>query len=570
MFILVILLVMLSFVPFTKSQSNNSFPAIKVHRDAELFGNGILHIEDSLDFTVQNGEVVQVSSIFLGFNNEYSDVRHEFKIFRNGQGIASEVHLIEINEFSGYELRFPSTIALSDKDSLEIKASYDFINLNKWLGANYSISIPVYPVMKAEIEQISFSFTLPKELELESLVSSIQLVNSTDNGKLLIQHEANNIDPFKEESIDVVYTLPENAYVAICEILDYEIQVKSSNLLIIETVRIKNLGSPLFDFVLPVTDGATNIQAKDKVGPLDIEFNSSDSNLLASISPRLPLFNGSKWEFTVFYSVDEGLYVKRNNNRELEFLTPGFPLYVDNLQVKILLTKNSKIFDFTENAVIIEDDSGIYSINHYENVLPGEQKTVNLNYELGSVTTLGVPILLLLGLVIVIGAVYYMRVKPRKYEAEQNGRTHLDPQVVEVEKKEEKGVEALISLYNERLRLLKELIQVDTGLFEGRMGQRDYEQRTAEIFKLNSKLLDSLTQIKASVKIKDEEMEKNIKNLDRVESSLSKLENDLRNLENRYNAGRISRRNYFERRKRLTQRRRDILAQMETSLKTLN
>jgi hypothetical protein len=70
--------------------------------------------------------------------------------------------------------------------------------------------------------------------------------------------------------------------------------------------------------------------------------------------------------------------------------------------------------------------------------------------------------------------------------------------------------------------------------------------------------------------IEDEETEQKVKNLKRVFSGLSKLENDLRSLENRYNAGRISRRNYFDRRNRMSRRRKETLMRVEKILKTLN
>ncbi|NIW15677.1 MAG: hypothetical protein GWN31_17515, partial [Candidatus Thorarchaeota archaeon] len=130
-----------------------------------------------------------------------------------------------------------------------------------------------------------------------------------------------------------------------------------------------------------VLDGATNIQARDKVGPLDVDSNSSDGNLFAWIEPRLALLNGSKWEFTIFYWVEESLYVNRNGNRDLDFITPIFPLFVETLQMRIVLPDGSEVIELMEGARVHEDDQGIHVIQSYENILPSEQKNVNLIYE---------------------------------------------------------------------------------------------------------------------------------------------------------------------------------------------
>lgn len=566
-FFTMIFLVFLTFVPFSSSQNNEISPTIQVHREAELFDNGILLIKDSLEISVHNIETTQLSRFFLGFNKSVPDGRQSFQVFINGEEIQSTVNSVNVENFTGFEIIFSRPINLIEGAHLKIEAFYSFINLNEYLGSNYLVSIPVYPVLETGIDKISFELLLPRDLSLENLTSPIPVSNTTVDGRLVIQHESENIPPFNEELVDIAYTLPENVYVAICELLEYEIQIQSEELLIQETVRIKNLGFPLLDFQIPVINGATNIQAKDKVGPLNVKYNSSDGNIFASLKPRLALFNGSKWEFTIFYWVDESLYVNRNSHRELDFLTPNFPLFVDNLQVQIVLPKGSDVIESMENANVLEEDQGTSVIHSYRKVFPSEQKNVNLKFEVRATSTLVLPIALLLILIISVIVLYYLRKKKVREPREQRRVPQGQQDGDEVEEPE---LEALIRQYNERADLLRELVKIDSDISEGEINQAEYDRRSAEVARKNSRLIATLRQIESSVKIEDEDTEQKVKNLKRVLLRLSKLENDLRSLENRYNAGRISRRNYFDRRNRLGRRRKEILTHMERILKTLN
>ena len=564
-----IFLIILTFIPFTSSQSDDISPTIHVHREAELTIDGIFLVKDTFEIGAGNGETFQLSSLFLGFNEDFSDIKHDFKVFSNGKEIPRTSNLAKVGNVSGYELTFSDPVNIMDEGPLEIEAFYGFINLSEYLGLNYLSSIPVFPVIESEIAQLSFELTLPKDFILENATSQIDFVNTTDNGKVTITHESQSIPPFSYESIKIAYVLPENVYMAVCELLDYEIQVKSQELLVQETVRIKNLGSPLFDFRVPVLDGATNIQARDKVGPLDVEFNSSDGNLFAWIEPRLALLNGSKWEFTIFYWVDESLYVNRDGNRDLDFSTPIFPLFVETLQVRIVLPEGSDVIELMEDARVHEDDQGIHVTQSYENILPSEQKNVNLIYELGNTgSSLAVPLGLVVLLVVSIAAVYYLRI--RKGRTPREPRRAPQTQIEVEEEVEELGVEALIRRYNERAEILRELVNLDTDYSEEKISRGDYERRSAEIARRTSRISTSLRELEASVRIENQETEQQVKNLKRVFSGLSKLENDLRNLENRYNAGRISRRNYYDRRNRTSRRRNEILIRVERILKTLN
>lgn len=563
-----IFLIILTFIPFISSQSNDVSPTINVNREAELTSDGVLLVKDTFEIGVSNGETVQLSSLFIGFDEGFSDINHDFKVFSSGKEIGTTVNLVKVGNVSGYELTFSDPVKLIDQGDLEIEAFYGFVNLSEYLGLNYLFSIPVYPVIELEIDQLSFELMLPRDLILENVTSRIQFVNTTDNGRVTVRHESQSIPPFSYESIDIAYVLPENVYVAVCELLDYEIQVKSQELLIQETVRIKNLGSPMFDFRVPVLDGATNIQARDKVGPLDVESNSSNGNLFAWIEPRLALLNSSKWEFTIFYWVDESLYVNRNGNRDLDFITPIFPLFVETLQVQIVLPEGSEVIELMEDARVHEDDRGIHVAQSYVNVLPSEQKNVNLIYGLGSTgSTLVVPLGLVILFVVVVVAVYYLRIRKGKDPQEPR---RGPPTRIEVAEVEEPGVEALIRRYNERAEILRELVNLDSEYSEGEISRGDYERRSAEIARQGSRVSTSLRELEASARIEDQETEQKVNNLKRVFSGLSKLENDLRSLDNRYNAGRISRRNYFDRRNRISRRRNEILMRVERILKTLN
>jgi len=407
-----IFLLILTFIPSSSSQSNGVSPTIHVQREAELSNDGILLVNDTFEIGVNDGETVQLSSYFLGFDDGFSDIKHDFKVFSDGKEIQTDVKLVKVGNVSGYELTFSYPVNIIGENDLKIEAFYGFINLSEYLGLNYLISIPVYPVVESDIEQLSFELMLPKDLILENVTSQIHFVNTTDNGRVTIRHESQSIPPFSDASIEIAYLLPENVYVAVCELLDYEIQVKSQELLIQETVRIKNLGSPLLDFRVPVVDGAINIQARDKVGPLDVESNSSDANLFVWIEPRLALLNGSKWEFTIFYRVDESLYVNRNGNRDLDILTPIFPLFVDTLQVQVVFPEGSEVIEMMEDASVHEDDRGIHVTQSYENIFPSEQKNVKLTYELGSTgSTLVIPLALGILFVIAVVAVYYLRIR---------------------------------------------------------------------------------------------------------------------------------------------------------------
>jgi len=103
-----IFLIILTFIPLSSSQSNDVSPTIHVHREAELTIDGILLVKDTFEIGASNGGTVQLSRLFLGFNEDFSDIKHDFEVFSNGY--------LSANPILGASKVFPSRLVVSYKN----------------------------------------------------------------------------------------------------------------------------------------------------------------------------------------------------------------------------------------------------------------------------------------------------------------------------------------------------------------------------------------------------------------------------------------------------------------------
>jgi hypothetical protein len=529
-------------------------------RLGELNENGVVTIVDMLNITAD--QETQISDLFLGFNRFYSDFSHNFTILKDDIELVPFVEEVNEENLTGYRIHFTSPITIDEGEKMEIKASYNFINLSNWLGGNYSLVLPVYPVLDKVIDSASFEFKLPEGANLTTVQSSLEFDNSSTEEGWLISHSTEMIQPYTRQDVILAYTPNEGFYIASFELLERGINVKSGRLSMIDKFRVLNMGERLPELRIPLADGAENLEAMDGAGPLEVVLNSSGTGSFAAIKPRLPLSTGSLWKFTLSYEADRDPYVERDGNQQtFQYTDPGFPYPIKNYMVRVMLPRDSDYNISDEwNTSVIDRDSKTHIVYTLGKVLPKDETTITLNFSMSFTPPLTVPLIIIVIIAIIIGVVYYFRVRRDRVtemEPVEEGRE------VQVDRSD---LEEFTNLYNKRLSLLRELENLDRDLASGRIEADEYTQRTTEIQREVQRLLRSLRQKEETLLENNPELNETLSSVDRMESNLTKLENDLRNLENRYRAGRIPRRDYYRRRESLSERRGEIADRIDKRL----
>ncbi len=561
---LALLLIALTLVPLaalhTEAQEEPQ-PIIHALREVEIMNAGLLTMNDTFTLEAPPGEQIQITSIKVGFHASFIAERSSFEMWKDEswQPLEHEEVLLD-DRFSGYELMLPSPMVLGGGLTLRIRASYLFVNRVSWGAEGFAARIPVYPATPYNISSFILRVTLPDEAELKAVDSPLAFTNSSEGGRWIVRHEAEALKPLPNENVTIVYApAPEDEYLLDCERLHRSISVLPGRLRLEDTYIITNRGATINRFRLKLPGDASNIRARDGVGPIKvITADKNDAYVEIYVVPRSSVTPWNKWSFTVEYSLPQRGYVVNEGGRfTLTYPAYGFPHYVRNLKVIVTLPEGGnlitsspaynsvkKVSAFTQQAII-----------DFGGMAPYEHPEVVVEYRWSVLWSAFRPLEWGLLAVGVFAGVYLLRRREKAVEKPAEA--------------ERSTLEEFLDLYRKRIALLAELDELERGVERKEVGREHFDRRSAEITRRQRDLLRALRRLERRLEASDPRLRDKLREVRDAEAELERVDADLRNLEVRLRTRRVSRRDYERRRRDHLKRRSRARRRIEQAIAAL-
>jgi tetratricopeptide (TPR) repeat protein len=258
------------------------------------------------------------------------------------------------------------------------------------------------------------------------------------------------------------------------------------------------------------------------------------------------------WKPTISYSLDKDDYlVKAEGSNTAVYTVPGFPFYIHDLSVVFTLPRGGEYISAQPAPVSTEKTgSKIEVVFNLGSRVPYDEPEVSLGYTVSPLASYIQPLGILLVLAIVIGVIYFTRRREHRV----------------VEKKviaEKPRIASYLANYLERITLLNEHIQI----LEDEESEADEKvQRLAEINRRQGQLERSLKEMGKALEDDEPDLSEYLRQIRRAEEEASKVNEDLRNLDVRLRARRISRRDHQRRRESRLNRQREAIRRIEKAI----
>lgn len=539
-------------------------PIASVQRDIKIIKSGIIFMNDTFTLEAPSDSVIMVTEVQVGFQSFLTDERRRFEIWQDNswkEASYSESNLGD-ERFHGYEIQLSSPVTLQDGVTLKFRASYLFLNEVSKVSSGYSTLIPVYPAIMYNISNFKLHVLLPSGAEFLEVSSALNFTHVVSEGLWTLEQESEAIGPFTNENATITYApSQDDEYLLDYEKLGRHVIIKQGSIRVEDTHTIINTGGDINSYHIRIPSNSSNIKAKDGVGPLSVrveEAGEGEDYVDVFISPRAAFRGGDRWSFTVGYTLSKSEYLtSEEGTSTLTFSVYGFSYYVRELSAVVTLPEGASLV-ISEPEFSSIKKTGLHSDVFIELgvKLPSEQPKVVITFNQSIVWSVVRPLGLLLTIFGVIGSVYIMR--KRRHVEERK------PAEVKRLKRSD-----FLDHYMERLSLLSELEVLERNLEAKEVSRDRYNRRTAEINRRQGELKRILRQLSKAIEVEYPDLVNPLKEVRRAEGEIDRVNDDLRNLEVRLRARRVSRRDYGRRRRDHLRRRSRAVRRIEQALSSI-
>lgn len=543
---------------------NDVQPVINVQRDIEIVNAGVLFMNDTFTFEAPSEEVVMITELNVGFHSSFIDERRHFEIWQDNSWKTLSYRECNLGDelFRGYETEFSSPVTLQDSITLKFRASYLFVNRVSKVSGGYSAHIPVYPALMYNISNFKLHITLPADAEFKEVSSPLNITHVETDRRSTLEYESVGIGPLMNENATITYAPSSyDEYLLNCEKLERHVIIKQGSLRVEDAYTFINKEDSITSFHLKIPLDASNIKARDGVGPLMVRYEDAREeadHIDAYVTPRTAFRAWDRWSFTIGYSLSkQGHLSKDAGNPTLTYPMSGFPYYIRELSAKVTLPEGAGL-------VTSEPEfSSLHKTGFNQEVvidlgarLPSEQPTIVVEFSRSLIWPAVRPLGLLLIVAGALGSVYVLR-----------RRKHV---VVKkpVEAKRTK-LSVFLDHYRERVSLLLKLEGLEQDLEEKKISRALFDQRSAEINRQQRELTRSLKQLARVLEGEDPSLMNQLREIRRAEGELERVNADLRNLDVRLRARRVSRRDYSRRRRDHLKRRNRVVRRIDQILSSI-
>jgi len=546
---------------------NGSQPIVNARREIEILDAGLLLINDTFTLEAPAGEAVQFSSFEIGFFDPFTSEQQSFYISSNGGWQPIDYHKTSSQEsgFKGYKLELPSPYVLEEGSSLRIRASYIFVEIIERGGEDYSARLPIYPTIQYNLSSSIIQVTLPEGAEILEVDSVLAFANSSEEGQWVLTHEAGKLAPLQKENFTVIYTSDiREEYLIYYELIQRLISIRPGKLSLKDRYVIVNRGDAINNFHIKLPKGISNLKAYDGVGPLNLAADESEENgvlLVLNVNPRISVIKGTKWSFTIEYSVPSDEFIHEGGGRFIleDFIDGSIDTkhYVRKFIVVTMLPEGGQFIDAEPEPISIDKTSALSErvIMEFKGLKPEAFPAAVIEYSWSAIWSLFRPLLMAMIAAGAVASLYLLR-----------QRRHV---AMETPEAPSSVLKDFINLYRERVALLAEMEELDVGIRRKEISREQFDRRSAEITRHLKEQLPTLKRMEGLLETTEPIISDELREIGRAESELERVNTNLRNLETRFRARRVSRRVYERQRREYLRSRGRARRRIEQTIATL-
>jgi hypothetical protein len=540
--ITVIALLYVSMLPaFGFPVNGNSYqPVIDTERSVKIIEGGIIFMNDTFTLTAPEGSEVTITDFWMGLPDYFTPERSILEVWESGAWQYIEVSGQAFQGIQGSRFEFTVPITLREGSSLTLRASYLSLENVDGTSLVYTAVLPVFPVIVYNISQYQLEVELPRGAVFDRVTSSVNMTDTEVGDHWIVSYHGENIAANAMVNASFSYThSTDDELLLTVESASRSVTVKSNKLLIEDSYTLTNMGPPFFRFPLELPPDAGSIKVRDGVGSIEITATESDGTKEVVVFPRAPIISGNRWVFTVSYMTEIGDHVTSIGG------------------ISHISYPNIELLHFIRDleAMVSRPESETVHLT-YGATLQSERVAIEAEIPPGSIMPALRPVAIIAAIIVGVIAVVYLRRREKP---------------VAVEAALEVGVPSLneyIEMQRERVSLLKALESLDEDLQGGKIENIQFERMAAEHTRRLSNLSDSLKQL--GKELADElELAESLREIRQAEGELTRIASDLKNLEVRLRARRVSRSDFERRRKDRIRRRGLAIKRIEKALESL-
>jgi len=528
---------------------------IDVERDVIIGEAGMTLITDTITLQGSFGREVATTGLWTGFPEQYVNDHRQFDVWKDEKWQILPYEEVLKENFTGYSTRVPETL-LPPGDLIKIRASYIGTDWVFQAGSVFGIMFPLYPALEYNISSAILHVELPPEADYASMSPIVNFTKYTEEGVYMLDYESDDIESYSTESVQLSYTpTPWDKYLLECLSMEHHVTINSNTLRIEDSYSVKNRGTYIFGYNVLLPLGASDVEARDRLGPLAVDYEDMLDNatyVSVNVVPRSTWMYLDMWKPTISYSLDKDEYlVKVEGSNTAVYTVPEFPFYIHDLSMVFTLPRGGEYIS-AQPAPVSTEKTGSKTdvVINLGPSIPYDKPEISLGYTVSPLASYIQPLSVLLVLAIVIGVIYFTR--------------RREPRVVEKKVAAEKPrIASYLANYHERITLLNEYIQI---LGDEKPDGDEQVQRLAEINRRQGSLERSLKQTGSSLEEDEPNLSEYLKQIKRAEEEVSKVNEDLRNLDVRLRTRRISRRDYQRRRESRLDRQREAIKRIEKAV----
>ncbi|TRO48762.1 hypothetical protein E2P65_02310 [Candidatus Bathyarchaeota archaeon] len=534
--------------------SDIAVPTIDGEREVIIGEGGMTLISDI--FTLQGplGRELATTGFWTGLPEQYESEHSQFDVWKDDRWQALPFEETLRENFTGYFTWVPEEL-LPSGETVKVRASYMGIDWVFQAGSVFGLTFPLYPALEYNISLASLHVEFPPKAIYASMSPVFNFTMYTEDGVQMVDYEAEDIEPYSTESVTLAYTpTPWDEYLLECLSLKHHVTIRSDTLRVEDSYSLKNRGTYIFEYHVILPLGATDIEARDRVGPLTVEVEELPENatyVSVNVAPRSTWMYQDLWGPTISYSIDrDDYFAKAEGSNTAVYSVPGFPFYIHDLSAIFTLPRGGEYISALPAPISTEKvNSRTEVVFDLGSLIPYEEPELSLGYTVSPLAAYIQPLSVLLVVTVVVGVVYVNR--------------RRKPRVVEKKVVAERPkIASYLANYNERIDLLNEHIQI----LKGESEEEQQVQRLAEINRRLEQLERSVKQTGSVLEEEEPELIDHLRQIRRAEEEVSRVNEDLRNLDVRLRARRISRRDHQRRRESRLNRQREAIKRIEKAL----
>ncbi|HDI52697.1 MAG TPA: hypothetical protein ENF89_00955, partial [Candidatus Bathyarchaeota archaeon] len=176
-------LILIALLLLSTPSIHQSIDGISVERYVEIQPGGVLLINDTITLNAA------ITALYIGQPEGWREERAAFQLYEADGWKPIEFETLERGEARWFMIHLPPA-----GDLYRLRASYLYADKVGWRDGNYSLELPLYPILADDplnpsswnITHLTFKAYLPEGSELMEVDSPLSIYNSTVDGRSLL------------------------------------------------------------------------------------------------------------------------------------------------------------------------------------------------------------------------------------------------------------------------------------------------------------------------------------------------------------------------------------------------